>query len=215
MRLLITGFDPFGNETINPAWEAVKLLPSKVEKVEVIKLQIPTVFGDSIDAILKGVEEHKPDAVICVGQAGGRFDLTIERVAINLDDARIKDNRGNQPIDEPVYADGQDAYFTNLPLKAMVEEIKKINIPASISNTAGTYVCNHVMYGVLHHIHTATSTSVKKGGFIHVPFIPEQVLDKKNTPFMNLNSIAKGLEAAIKGLSENDEDLKISGGTEF
>ena len=213
MKLLITGFDPFGNESINPAWEAVNLLPSKIEGVEVIKLQIPTVFNDSIDMILEGVKEHKPDVVICVGQAGGRFDMTIERVAINLDDARIKDNRGNQPIDEPVYADGQDAYFTNLPIKAMVEEMKKVNIPASISNSAGTYVCNHVMYGVLYHINKFAL--VKKGGFIHVPFIPEQVLDKKNMPSMDLKSIARALEASIKGLYENNEDLKITGGAEF
>ena len=213
MKLLITGFDPFGNESINPAWEAVKLLPSQVEGVEIIKLQIPTVFKESIDMILKGVKEHKPDVVICVGQAGGRYDITIERVAINLDDARIKDNKGNQPIDESIYADGQDAYFTTLPIKAMVEEIKKVDIPASVSNTAGTYVCNHVMYGVLYHINKFSL--VKKGGFIHVPFIPQQVLDKKNMPSMDLKSIARGLEASIKGMYENNEDLKVTGGTEF
>jgi pyroglutamyl-peptidase len=125
MKLLITGFDPFGNESINPAWEAVKLLPSQIEGVEIIKLQIPTVFNESIDILLDGIKEYKPEIVICVGQAGGRYDISIERVAINLDDARIKDNKGNQPIDEPVYSDGESAYFTSLPIKAMVEEIKK------------------------------------------------------------------------------------------
>lgn len=213
MKLLITGFDPFGNESINPAWEAVKLLPAKIEGVEIIKLQIPTVFKESINILLDGIKEQKPEVVICVGQAGGRYDISIERVAINLDDARIKDNKGNQPIDEPVYSDGENAYFTTLPIKAMVEEIKKANIPASISNTAGTFVCNHIMYGLLYHINKFSSA--KKGGFIHVPFIPQQVLDKKNVPSMDLKSIAKGLEASIKGMYENNEDLKISGGTEF
>jgi len=213
MKLLITGFDPFGNENINPAWEAVKLLPSKIEGVEVIKLQIPTVFKKSINTILEGVKKHKPDVIICVGQAGGRYDLTIERVAINLDDARIKDNEGNQPIDESIYVDGQDAYFTSLPLKAMVKEIQKNNIPSSISNTAGTYVCNHVMYGVLYHIEKYAIT--KKSGFIHVPFIPQQVLDKKNMPSMDLKTIAKGLEVAIKAVGKYDEDIKVTGGTEF
>jgi len=212
MKLLITGFDPFGNESINPAWEAVKLLPSKIEGVEVTKLQIPTVFNESIDLLLEGIKEHQPDVVICVGQAGGRFDITIERVAINLEDARGADNKGNQPIDKPVYSDGENAYFTNLPIKAMVEEIKKAKIPASVSNTAGTYVCNHIMYGLLYHINKFSVA--KKGGFIHVPFIPEQVLDKRNMPSMDLNSIAKGLEASIKGIYENEVDLKITAGTE-
>jgi pyroglutamyl-peptidase len=213
MKLLITGFDPFGNEKINPAWEAVKLLPSQIGNVEVKKLQIPTVFNKSIDVLLEGIKEHKPDVVLCIGQAGGRFDISIERVAINLDDARIKDNEGNQPIDEKIYLDGESAYFTTLPIKAMVEEIKKVKIPSSISNTAGTFVCNHIMYGLLYHINKFSLA--KKGGFIHVPFITEQVIDKKNVPYMELETIAKGLEAAIKGISENDSDIKISGGREF
>jgi pyroglutamyl-peptidase len=213
MKLLITGFDPFGNEKINPAWEAVKLLPSQIGNAEVKKLQIPTVFNKSIDVLLEGIKEHKPDVVLCIGQAGGRFDISIERVAINLDDARIKDNEGNQPIDEKIYLDGESAYFTTLPIKAMVEEIKKVKIPSSISNTAGTFVCNHIMYGLLYHINKFSLA--KKGGFIHVPFITEQVIDKKNVPYMELETIAKGLEAAIKGISENDSDIKISGGREF
>jgi pyroglutamyl-peptidase len=213
MKLLITGFDPFGNEKINPAWEAVKLLPSQIGNVEVNKLQVPTVFNKSIDVLLEGIKEHKPDVVLCIGQAGGRFDISIERVAINLDDARIKDNEGNQPIDEKIYLDGESAYFTTLPIKAMVEEIKKVKIPSSISNTAGTFVCNHIMYGLLYHINKFSLA--KKGGFIHVPFITEQVIDKKNVPYMELETIAKGLEAAIKGISENDSDIKISGGREF
>lgn len=180
MRVLITGFDPFGGEKINPAWEAIKLLPDTIESIEVIKLEIPTVFKKSIDVLMSGIEKHKPDAVICVGQAGGRYEISMERIAINLDDARIKDNEGNQPIDEKVYPDGDSAYFSNLPIKAMTEAIKSTGIPASVSNTAGTFVCNHIMYGLLYHIEK--SNVAKKGGFIHVPYIPQQVIGKKIFP---------------------------------
>ena len=213
MRLLITGFDPFGGESINPAWEAVKLLPDMVEDVEVVKLQIPTVFHRSTEVLLEGIAKHKPDAVICVGQAGGRYEISMERVAINIDDARIGDNEGNQPVDEAVYPDGESAYFTNLPIKAMVEEIKKEGIPASVSNTAGTFVCNHIMYSLLHNIKKSGVTS--RGGFIHVPFIPTQVIGKKNTPYMDLNSIAKGLQAAIGAVGRYEEDIRVNGGAEF
>jgi pyroglutamyl-peptidase len=213
LKILITGFDPFGGESINPAWEAVKLIPSNIENIEVVKLQIPTVFKKATEVLLAGAEEHKPDAIICVGQAGGRYDITIERVAINLDDARITDNEGNQPIDEKVHSDGENAYFTNLPIKAMVEGIRSEKIPASISNTAGTFVCNHIMYSVLYHINKFSVA--KKGGFIHVPFIPEQVIDKKNTPCMDIVSIAKGLKAAVLAVGKNEEDIKMSGGAEF
>ncbi len=213
MKVLITGFDPFGGEQINPAWEAIKLLPDNIESIEVIKLEIPTVFNKSINVLLAGIEEHKPDAVICVGQAGGRYDITTERVAINLDDARITDNEGNQPIDEKVYSDGDSAYFSNLPIKAMTDAIKSSGIPASVSNTAGTFVCNHIMYGLLYHINKSGVT--KKGGFIHVPYIPEQVINKPNLPSMGLDIISKGLKAAISAIGKNEKDIKISSGREF
>ncbi len=213
MKVLITGFDPFGGEKINPAWEAIKLLPDNIESIEVIKLEIPTVFKKSINVLLAGIEEHKPDAVICVGQAGGRYDITTERVAINLDDARITDNEGNQPIDEKVYSDGDSAYFSNLPIKAMTDAIKSSGIPASVSNTAGTFVCNHIMYGLLYHINKSGVT--KKGGFIHVPYIPEQVINKPNLPSMSLDIISKGLKAAISAIGKNEKDIKISSGREF
>ena len=213
MKVLITGFDPFGGEKINPAWEAIKLLPDNIESIEVIKLEIPTVFNKSINVLLAGIEEHKPDAVICVGQAGGRYDITTERVAINLDDARITDNEGNQPIDEKVYSDGDSAYFSNLPIKAMTDAIKSSGIPASVSNTAGTFVCNHIMYGLLYHINKSGVT--KKGGFIHVPYIPEQVINKPNLPSMSLDIISKGLKAAISAIGKNEKDIKISSGREF
>ena len=150
MKVLITGFDPFGGECINPALEAVKMIPENIEGAQVIKLEIPTVFRKSIEKIEEKIEEINPDVVISIGQAGGRFGVTPERVAINMDDARIEDNEGNQPIDVSIYEDGESAYFSNLPIKAMVKEMVDNGIPASVSNTAGTFVCNHVMYGVLY-----------------------------------------------------------------
>jgi len=213
MKILVTGFDPFEKESINPAWEGVKLLPSRINEAEIFKLQIPTIFNESIKVLLDGIEKYKPEIVLCIGQAGGRFDITVERIAINLNDARIKDNKGNQPIDSKIYEYGDNAYFSSLPIKAIVEYIKNENIPASISNSAGTFVCNHLMYGLLYNIDKYSVT--KKGGFIHVPYIPKQVLDKPNTPSMDLNLIVKGLEAAIRGIIENDQDMKITGGKEF
>lgn len=213
MKVLITGFDPFGGEKINPALEAVKAIPNKIDDIEVIKLEIPTVFKKSVEKIVEVAREVCPDIILCVGQAGGRYDMTVERVAINIDDARIKDNEGNQPIDTPIYEDGENAYFTTLPIKAMVAEMQKIGSPASVSNTAGTFVCNHVMYAVLYHI--AKNKIAKKGGFIHVPYIPQQVVDKKNTPYMETSRITDSLIACIKAIKENEVDMKLVGGTEF
>ena len=210
-KVLITGFDPFGGEKINPALEAVKNLKDEIAGAKVIKVEIPTVFRKSLEELEKLITEHNPDIVICIGQAGGRFDITPERVAINMDDARIKDNEGNQPLDLPIFEDGENAYFSNLPIKAMVKEMQEGGIPASVSNTAGTFVCNHIMYGLLYMIDKKFNNI--KGGFIHVPFIPSQVVDKKNAPSMSLENITKGLECAIKAAVENDSDIKAVGGT--
>ena len=211
MKVLITGFDPFGGESINPALEAVKLLPETISGAEVIKLEIPTVFRKSLEKIEENIQKHNPDVVISVGQAGGRFGVTPERVAINIDDARIKDNDGNQPIDISIYEDGEAAYFSSLPIKAMVKEMNDNGIPASVSNTAGTFVCNHVMYGVLYLIDKKYPNI--RGGFIHVPYIPSQVTTKPNTPSMSIDDIAKGLELSIKAIIENSSDIKTVGGT--
>lgn len=202
MKILVTGFDPFEKESINPAWEAVKSISSKINNAEIIKLKIPTIFYKSIDVLLEGIKKYNPEIVLCVGQAGGRFDISIERVCINLNDARIKDNLGNQPIDSKIYETGKNAYFSSLPIKAMAEYIKKNSIPASISNTAGTFVCNHLMYGLLHNIEKFSVA--KKGGFIHVPYIPEQVVNKPNTPSMDITLIIKALEVSIKAIVENE-----------
>lgn len=212
MKILVTGFDPFGGEKVNPSFEAVKNIPDKIGDIEVIKIEIPTVFNKSIKMLLKNIEEYKPDSVICVGQAG-RFDITVERIAINVDDARIKDNENNQPIDVKIYEDGSNAYFSNLPIKAMVFEMKKNNIPASVSNTAGTFVCNHLMYGLMYHINK--NNVCKLGGFIHVPYIPDQVIGKANHPYMSLDMITKGLIESIKCIYNYKNDIKEIGGLEF
>ncbi|MPM37668.1 Pyrrolidone-carboxylate peptidase [bioreactor metagenome] len=140
MKVLVTGFEPFGGEKINPSLEAVKMLPKEISGAEIIKASIPVVFGKSITKLDELIQKEKPQVVICVGQAGGRFELSIERVAINIDDARIPDNDGNQPIDEKIFEDGENAYFATLPIKAMVEEMRSGSVPAAVSNTAGTYV---------------------------------------------------------------------------
>lgn len=213
MKVLITGFDPFGGEKVNPAWEAVRALPDKIEDIEVVKLQIPTVFKKSAKKLFENIDTVKPDVVICVGQAGGRYEFTVERVAINVDDGRIPDNDGYQPVDSPVFGDGENAYFSTLPIKAIVEEVKKAGIPSAVSNTAGTYVCNHIMYSLLYYL-TKNNLDIR-GGFVHVPFIPEQVLDKRNMPYMELSRITKALEVTIKTIRNYKKDITVSGGKEF
>ncbi len=205
MKILITGFDPFGGQSINPALEAVKALPDQIGSVDLIKLEIPTVFHTSIDILAAAMEQHQPDAVLCVGQAGGRDAITMERVAINISDAGIPDNAGYQPIDEPIRVDGAPAYFSNLPVKAMVAHIRQAGINARLSNTAGTFVCNHLMYGLLYLIEQ--QSPLVKGGFVHVPFLPSQV-SNPNTPSMELSEIVKGLTCCIHAIAENMEDIK-------
>lgn len=212
MRVLLTGFDPFEGNTINPALEVVKGVREKIGEIEIKKLEIPTVFGKSMERILKAAEEFRPDAILCIGQAGGRYEMSLERVAINLNDARIKDNEGNQPIDEMIYPDGENAYFSNLPIKAMMQEMREEGIPTSISNTAGTFVCNYVMYGVLYHI--AKHSIAKKGGFIHIPYMPSQIINKPNTPYMEKEMMIKGVEIAIKCIAKYSQDITLSGGRE-
>ena len=211
MKILVTGFDPFGGEPINPAIESVKRLPDNIAGAEIIKLEIPTVRKKSLEKIEKAINEHNPEVILSIGQAGGRFDISIERVGINLDDFRIPDNEGNQIIDEPIFPDGENSYFVKLPVKAMVQNVQKNNIPASVSYTAGTFVCNHVLYGVLYLIEKKYKG--KKSGFIHIPFLPQQVIDKRNMPSMELNTIVKGLTAAIEAIVKNNEDIKEVGGT--
>ncbi|TVP91578.1 pyroglutamyl-peptidase I [Alkalibacterium sp.] len=212
MKILVTGFDPFGGEKVNPAYEAVKLLDDTIAGAEIVKLEIPTVFHKSYSVVKEQIIENNPDVILCIGQAGGRFGITPERVAINVDDARIPDNEKNQPIDEKIQIDGKEAYFSSLPIKAMVEKMHAAGVPSSVSNSAGTFVCNHIMYQVLYHIDKKFPG--KTGGFVHVPFIPEQVVDKPNQPSMNLEDIKRGLHAGIEAIVayHGKEDIKEVGG---
>ena len=199
MKVLVTGFDPFGGESINPAYEAVKMLPDEIAGAQIIKREIPTSFTRGTAEVVRQIELCQPDLVLNVGQAGGAAGLRVERVAINLMDARIPDNDGFSPVDIPVEKDGETAYFTTLPVKKMVEAMKEAGIPAGLSYSAGSYVCNTVMYAGLSL--AAHEFPAMRSGFIHVPFIPEQLEGKKEgTPAMELSMIAKGLEAAIKAL---------------
>ena len=206
MKILVTAFDPFGGETVNPAYEAVRMLEDTIAGANIVKLEIPTVFRKSVKKLEEAIEKENPDVVICVGQAGGRSDIAIERIAINIDDANIKDNEGNMPEDEVIYKDGPSAYFSNLPIKEMVKNIKENGIPASISNTAGTFVCNHIMYSLLY-LNDKKNLGIK-GGFIHVPYIPKQTVEKKNTASMSLEDIKNGIkyaiEAVVRFLKENN-----------
>ena len=211
MKILITGFDPFGGEKINPAIESVKQLPDTIAGAEIIKLEIPTVARKSLQRIDEAIKKYDPDIILSVGQAGGRADITIERVGINIDDFRIADNEGNQIVDEPIFSDGENAYFSTLPIKAMIENIRKTGIPASISYTAGTFVCNHVLYGVRYLIEKKYKG--KRSGFIHIPFLPEQVIDKRNMPSMSLETITFALISAIEAIVLNERDIKKSEGT--
>ncbi|TCD55090.1 pyroglutamyl-peptidase I [Alloscardovia theropitheci] len=245
MKILITGFDPFDGEDINPSWEAVRRVPAAMksfamqgnvgsrhkegtEECQIIAYQIPTEFDTSAKLLWEKIQEVKPQIVLCVGQAGGRAGITPERIAINIDDARIPDNRGNQPIDRRIQSDGQPAYFSTLPVKAMVDELKKAGIHSYLSNTAGTFVCNHIMYQALYYADKSVLRSLDENietysfqaGFVHVPYIHEQVSDKENTsqlPSMSVDEIVRGLCICISTIIDlyGKEDRHIVGGTEF
>ncbi|OCH03842.1 pyroglutamyl-peptidase I [Aliivibrio fischeri] len=208
-KILITGFEPFGNDKINPALEAVKLIARrKLNGGEIVICQVPVVRYKSIETVKQAIEEQQPYAVITVGQASGRAAITPERIAINVDDFRIPDNEGIQVIDEPVVAGGPDAYFTTLPIKAMVSEIQAQGIPATVSNTAGTFVCNHLFYGIQHYL---KDTNVRHG-FVHIPLLPEQSVDGSQ-PTMKLEQIAEGLAIAAQAIIDNDSDIQQGAGT--
>lgn len=205
MKILVTGFDPFGGEKVNPAYEAVKLLPNNIAGSEIIKVEIPTVFTKSSMVTEEAIKKYKPNVVLNIGQAGGRTGITVEKVAINLAEARIPDNDGEQPLDEKLREDGEAAYFATIPVKAMVQNIRKHGIQANISYTAGTYVCNSIMYNVLYMVSKAYTNI--RAGFIHVPFSIEQVSEKpEGTPSMSIETIAKALEYAIEAIVKNKED---------
>lgn len=213
VKLLITAFEPFGGEAVNPAQLAVEALPDRIGAAQLVKLAVPVEFGRSAAVVCAAIDAHRPDAVLCVGQAGGRAAITPERVAINCDDARIPDNAGAQPVDAPVAADGPAAYFATLPVKAMVAAIRQAGLPAALSNTAGTYVCNHLMYAVLHHL--AQRSPQVRAGFLHLPYMTEQTVGKPaGTPGLSLEALVQGLTAAVTAIARNDADLHAAEGAE-
>ena len=211
MKIIVTGFDPFGGEKINPSIECVKALP-EIEGVDLFRLELPTVFKESAKRLNEVINDVKPDAVLSVGQAGGRAGITMERIAINVDDARIPDNISQQPIDETIQSEGEAAYFSTLPIKRIVKAIREAGISAEVSNSAGTFVCNHIMYQAL--FAATKSDKPFKAGFMHIPFIPEQTADKPSLP---LEESTKALQIAIETIRDyiNDEDIKVQEGAIF
>jgi pyroglutamyl-peptidase len=205
MKILVSAFEPFGKETINPALEILKILPDRILDQSIIKLEIPTIRYKSAKAVIEAIEKHHPDIVLCLGQAGGRPDITIERIGVNIDDFGIEDNDHNMPIDEKIVESGPDAYFVNLPIKDMLHQIRDEGIAASISNTAGTFVCNHVIYSIRHYCETR-KTDIRSG-FIHVPFLPEQVIDKPSFPSMLLETMVKAIFIAIETIIKKGSDF--------
>jgi pyroglutamyl-peptidase len=208
--VLLTGFEPFNGAAINPSWEAVRALDGwSGPGFAVVARQLPCVFGTALDVLRESIAGVRPDIVIAVGQAGGRSEISLERVAINVDDASIRDNAGNQPVDTPVAADGPAAYFTTLPVKAIVNALRLRGFPSGVSQTAGTFVCNHVFYGLMHH---AVGQPLK-AGFIHVPFLPEQAADRpERPPSMALRDIVDALRIAVEVAVVTEADTAEPGG---
>jgi pyroglutamyl-peptidase len=210
MRILVTGFDPFGGEPVNPALEAVMRLPAQLGPHRIERRPLPSVFDRALDVLGDAIRTIRPDILLCVGQAGGRTELSIERVAINVDDARIPDNAGQSPIDRPIVPGGPAAYFTNLPLKAMVQALGEAGIPAKVSNTAGTFVCNHVFYGAMHLV--ATEFPAMRAGFIHIPYLPEQAARHPGQPSMAVETVIAGLMKAIEIAAGRTDDIAVADG---
>ncbi|EHJ07476.1 pyroglutamyl-peptidase I [Staphylococcus simiae] len=212
MHILVTGFEPFEQNEINPSWEAVKLLDDTLGPHTITKRQLPTSFVESEKVLDHLIEPEHYDAIVAIGQAGGRYAITPERIGINLDDARIPDNSGNQPSDKTIKLDGANAYFSNLPVKAMTQAIRAAGLPSQLSNSAGTFVCNHVFYylGYLQ----ATKYPWLRFGFIHVPYLSQQIIEKPDTPAMSLDDIVKGLTAALQVIHHDEHHHLALGTTE-
>lgn len=212
-RVLLTGFDPFGDDRfkpnpVNPSWLAVRALHGKrINGHQVVAAELPCVFDVPVTELGKLLRAHKPALVICVGQAGGRGAVSLERVAINVNDARIPDNANGQPIDTPVVTNGPAAYFSTLPIKAMLQALQKAGVPAEVSQTAGTFVCNHVFYGLMHALATQRGLKKSRGGFIHVPFLPEQ-----GFPYLSLEVVISALRVAVATALQTERDIAAGAG---
>lgn len=209
--VLLTGFEPFNQEAINPAWEAVRALDGWDGGDFLVEArQLPCVFGLANQVLHQAIEELQPALVIAVGQAGGRCDLSVERIAINIDDAPIADNRQRQPVDQPIAADGPAAFFSTLPIKAIVHALRAAGLPASVSQTAGTFVCNHVFYGLMRQ--AAEWGTVMRAGFIHIPYLPQQAAAHPGAASMALADMIEGLRIAVRTSLSVSADLREAGG---
>lgn len=212
-RLLLTGFDAFGearhtSPALNPSWLAARALHGKrIAGHQVVAAQLPTVFHASIAELMRLLRLHRPALVICLGLAGGRSALSLERIAVNIDDARIPDNAGMQPVDTPIVAGGPAAYFSTLPIKAMLQALQAAGLAAEVSQTAGTFVCNHVFYGLMHALATQRGFKRTRGGFIHVPYLPEQ-----GAPSLPLEDLVHGLRLAIATALATPKDIAQGAG---
>jgi pyroglutamyl-peptidase len=211
MIVLVTGFEPFGGEKTNPSWDVCKQLPKEIAGLRVETCLVPCEFRRAIEVVAEAIERTHPALLISLGQAGGRARIGIERVAINVDDARIPDNAGHQPIDEWVAANGPPAYFASVPVKAMAAAVRAAGVPAEVSNTAGTFVCNHLMYGALHYLEASGYRT--RAGFIHVPYSEEQAAGHRDSPSMSIATMVRGVTAAILAAHENRHDIKAPEGT--
>jgi pyroglutamyl-peptidase len=210
MQALVTGFEPFGGDGVNPSFEALKRLPPRLGALAIATRSLPVVYGAALPALSAAIAAVTPDIVLCTGLAGGRAELSLERVAINIDDARIPDNGGNQPIDRPVVAGGAAAYFATLPIKAAVAALRAAGLPAAVSNSAGTFLCNHVFYGLMHE--AAPGTRRFRGGFLHLPYLPRQAARQPGAPSMALEQIVEGIEIILSVAAARVDDLAVSEG---
>jgi pyroglutamyl-peptidase len=207
-RILVTGFDPFGGQSINPSWMAVQALDgAEVEGHRLVAAQLPTRFDRALPTLYELIAQHQPALVVCTGQAGGRAAISLERVAINVVDARIPDNAGAQPVDVPVAPGGPAAYFTSLPIKAMLAAMLEAGVRAEVSQTAGTFVCNHVFYGLMHRLATDAALAGVRGGLIHVPWLPQQ-----GHPSMTQEQLVLGLRTAIGCALRTRADVRLQAG---
>ncbi|MHA7683530.1 pyroglutamyl-peptidase I [Cupriavidus sp. PET2-C1] len=210
-KILLTGIEPFDGETINPSWEAARALDGEsIDGASIVARQLPCVIGKVNGVLQRAIEEVDPTVVICLGQAGGRNDISIERVAINVVDARIPDNEGHQPVDEPVVVDGPAAYFSTLPIKAIVGALRQHGVPASVSQTAGTYNCNAIFYGLSHYI--AKSRPGLRGGFVHVPYLPEMAARHPGAPSLALATLIAGVRVIVATTLAVEQDIREGAG---
>jgi pyroglutamyl-peptidase len=210
MKALVTGFDAFGGDKVNPSSLAVSRLKRRIGSLVIHTAVLPTSYARSAITLRGAIHEAQPDIVLCVGQAGGRSELSLERVAINVQDARIRDNDGKQPIDRPVVRDGPAAHFATLPIKACVAELRRAGLPAAVSNSAGTFVCNHVFYALLDMAERHGLSF--RGGFLHIPYVPEQAARLGGTPSMSVEDIVRGIEIVLTVSAVRTTDLHTAEG---